>query len=433
MKTACPRCGANVYFDPSTQKCHCEYCGSIIDLSEFELGEYENTPFQQDYDECRCSSCGAALIVDKDTTITRCIYCGSNQILKNRFVGDFRPEEIIPFKLDHKQFIKIYRDFVNKRVLAPEPFRRNTLINDIKGVYVPFYIYTFDTHTTARGQAYKRSNDHSYYKYFETEFDLTLSAPQDASEQLSDDIMTSLEPFRLNEVQKFNPAYLNGFSAENGNETFENLEKKANIRKIAEIKRRATKRLQGFRFEGGLIQTRYKILNRKYVLLPVWFFTTPYDNKKYSYAVNGQTGKVVGQIPLSSFKFGALMALLVMVAFILTCIIFDATDGDDDAGEILGIIWGAVIAVYVGIKARYRNVKKVTDNPIPIIRDLQKSYQEYSKGKYDRIFGKHYENHKIEVKDEKITNEFKEILPNENYIEEEVSPQQGNTSSLNEA
>ena len=417
MKTACPRCGANVTFIPSSQKCYCEYCGSEIEMSEFELGEFENTSMQHEYDECVCSSCGAGLIVDTNTTITRCIYCGSNQILKNRFTGIFKPDEIIPFQLDNQKFVQKYRSFVNKRILAPNAFRKNSFIHDIKGVYVPFYVYTFQTHTHARGQAMKKSDDHTYYKYFDTEFELEMRSPQDASKKLNDDIMTSLEPFHFDEIKEFNPAYLNGFSAENGDEQLESLEVKANARRIVEVTRRLTKRLSGYHMQGGFVHTKYKMLDRKYVLLPVWFFNTKYKDKQYAYALNGQTGKVVGRIPLSKPKFYSLMALLICLALFLTVIIVMGSDSDDDVGEIIGVIWAGVVLAYATIKAKYKNVKSMLENPLQIMNDVEISFKEYSKMKFDKLFGKEYSTKKIDSKDEKMTDDDKKLFPKEEHSE----------------
>ena len=160
MKIACPKCGADIAFDPTTGKVYCEYCGSYSDISEVELNQYnkekvapqnqqENVPsygaIKEDdsdlYDEFHCSSCGAQLITDKTTTITRCVFCGSQQMIKQRMNGRFEPKKVLPFKINQQNFINIYKTFVHKKIFAPNEFRENPIIKEIKGLYVPYYLY----------------------------------------------------------------------------------------------------------------------------------------------------------------------------------------------------------------------------------------------------------------------------------------------------
>lgn len=424
MKTACPRCGADVVFKPSTQKCYCEYCGSEIDISEFNVDDFNKDTYKTDYNECTCSTCGASLIVDENTTITRCVYCGSNQIIKNRFRGEFNPDKIIPFKIDNEKFVSIYKNFIKKKILAPNEFRNNSTINEIKGMYVPFHIFTIDTNTYARGEAYKRSNKTTYYKYFETEFDMKLRSPQDASTKLDDDIMTSLEPFNFNDEKDFNPVYLNGFSAENGNENIDDLAKKAKLRSANESAKVISKKLRGYKYNGGKEYIREKEVERNYSLLPVWFFNTNYKNKKYSYALNGQTGKVVGQIPLSKIKFGILMIAVVIVAIYLTLgiIMGSATTSsrhrsdDEGPGGIIAFIWIGVASIYIGIKSRYRNVRKVLDNPLEHLIEKEKKYNEYSRREYNNTFGNDdYKQKEYKVIDEDLGNELESKIEKKEY------------------
>lgn len=404
MKTACPRCGANVSFMPGTQKLYCEYCGSQIDVSEFLLDSYEESNViendinneyygesKSNYDEYTCSTCGAKLIADDTTTITDCAYCGSRQILKAKFQGDFNPVEIIPFKIDRNNFINIYTKFVKKKILAPEEFKNNPRLMETKGMYVPFHLFFFDVDTHARGEAIKKTNDNTSYKYFETDFSMKILAPEDSSKKLNDDVMTSLEPFNYKELTKFNPVYLNGFMSENGNENMEELERKAEARGINESMNQVYKKLEGYHFIKGKLHTNFKKLESRYVLLPVWFINTWYKDKLYTYAVNGQTGKVVGEIPLSKPKFTALMTVLCIVAVLLTLILLIAyadSDSDSDGlGELLACIWGGVVAAYVAIKKRYKNVNNVLENQIQSWDLKEKKYNKFSKGQYKKTFG----------------------------------------------
>ena len=370
MKVECPRCGANVSFMPSTQKCYCEYCGSILDISEFDVSELDKVN-KHEYDEYTCTSCGAKLLMDEETTITECVYCGSIQIAKQKFQGEFSPDAIIPFKIDKEEFISIYNTFIRKKFLAPNVFRNNTKFLDIKGMYLPFQLYDFETYTNARGQARLFIDGNTYYRYFETEFSMEFRSPQDASLKFDDNIMTSLEPFGFYDLKPFNPAYLNGFMAENGNENIDDLKKKAEQRSMPIIEKHLKIRLRDYTYTGGQIYTKFRQLKRQYVLLPVWFFNIKYKKKMYPYALNGQTGKIVGEIPLSMSKFLMLIFILSTLSSILSYGILTGIDDTQKALNIVCLIWVGIVVACIATKKQYKNVKNVLDNSIEELKTTE--------------------------------------------------------------
>ena len=187
MKIGCPKCGSNVSFKPETQNFYCEHCGQHSDIGEFSV-DLEN--INDNYDECTCSSCGAKLIVGKNTTITVCVYCGSNQIITNRFTGEFLPDGIIPFKVSKEEFIRRYRDFIRRKLFVPRKFKENMNIAEVKGLYVPFQNITYDCDIDARGKMASGFQ-------FDRKSKMLLDALLDAGKNFDDDITSSLEPFYL--------------------------------------------------------------------------------------------------------------------------------------------------------------------------------------------------------------------------------------------
>ena len=403
MKTACPRCGANVSFMPGTQKLYCEYCGSQVDITEFQVEETnQNTNVTakvmssketkqkntSNFDEYTCSTCGAKLITDETTTITDCLYCGSRQILKGKMQGEFNPKEVIPFKINRNQFISMYTDFVKKKILAPDEFKNNPRLMETKGIYVPFNLYFFDVDTYARGVAVRRRKDDTSYIYFEKEYSMNVLSPIDSSKKFDDNMMTSLEPFDYKELKPFNPVYLNGFLSERGNENLEELERKSESRGITATYNTLHSQLSGHRLAGGKVQVNFKKTENRNVLLPVWFINTWYNNKKYSYAINGQTGKIVGEIPLSKVKFGILMAGISALAVLLSIFsLFVFADSDDGPMGAIVFIWLLVVGFFFVVKARYKNVNDVKENPIQTWNFKVKKDQKYSSGQYKKTFG----------------------------------------------
>ena len=136
----------------------------------------------------------------------------------------------------------------------------------------------------------------------------------------------------------------------------------------------------------------------KYVLLPVWFLNTNFKNKKYSYAINGQNGKVVGEIPLSKPKFYPFMTVLVLLALVLTLFIIGPFGGssrrssssNDGKGKIIGCIWIFGVATpYISIKKKYKNISHVLEKPIPFRnRKVVKNVEYKRKKEYEADFPK---------------------------------------------
>jgi hypothetical protein len=58
------------------------------------------------------------------------------------------------------------------------------------------------------------------------------------------------------------------------------------------------------------VSTNIKLANgvAKYALYPVWILNTSWDGLKYVFAMNGQTGKLVGNLPMDKNKFYAWFA-----------------------------------------------------------------------------------------------------------------------------
>ena len=417
MKIACPKCGADIAFDPTTGKVYCEYCGCYSDISEIELNQYnrekvkeevapqnqqENTPnygaIKQDdsdlYDEFHCSSCGAQLITDKTTTITRCVFCGSQQMIKQRMTGRFEPKKVLPFKINQQNFINIYKTFVHKKIFAPNEFRENPIINEVKGLYVPYYLYNYDIISYGRGEAQQRRDKNTYYKWFEYKQKETALVQIDGSTRLDDSIMSSLEPYNFQDLVPFNLAYITGFQAEKTDETADSLDMKAENRVVMHSNRVVNASVRPYRQTGGYLVSDYtKKSDPEYVLLPTWFVNTNFNNNKYSYAVNGQSGKVVGEIPLSKPKFYTLMAILSSICLALTIMILGAYatsshDSDDDGpfGAIM-LIWAVGVGgPYFGIKTRYKNVSHVLSVPIKTWDVEVLDNKKYSKREYLKTY-----------------------------------------------
>lgn len=321
----CPSCGANIPFNPVTQKWDCKYCGASYNLEDFkkydnEIKEENKKEEKIEIDEYECPNCGAKVVTDSNTSATSCVYCGSSTIIKNRLQGEFKPSKVIPFSQPKERAIEEFYKFSKKKWFAPKEFCRRENIQKVEGVYIPFWLYNCKSSGKIQADL-KRFTTWSSGDYRYTKVDIYdcvregnmefIGVPVDGSTKFADDIMDSIEPYDYEKMKGFSPSYLSGFLAEKYDVEMEDAYSRAKSRinnsTIAELK----SNISGF----DVVTVRDSNIDiqrdsDEYVLLPVWMLNIMYKNKMYTFAMNGQTGKMVGNVPISPKKL-ILKALIV--------------------------------------------------------------------------------------------------------------------------
>ena len=283
---------------------------------DFVLGHTEL--FDDDANEYQCNNCGAVLITDKDTTATKCTFCSAPMILSDRLTGNLAPAKVIPFTINKEKAEKAFRSWCRSGLLTPKGFMTSDRIKSITGLYVPFWLYDLNgvgeaNATCTRTRSYTRGD----YVYTETSFfnvyrkvDLNyLKIPADASSKLDDVLMDKLEPFDYNTLRTFELPYLSGYIAEKYNFNSEELFPRIKERVSRYVDQYINSTIVGYNtttYNFKNINVRNK--RADYVLFPVWIVSYNYKDKDYIFAMNGQTGKVVGKPPLSIGKIFAWFA-----------------------------------------------------------------------------------------------------------------------------
>lgn len=336
MEYKCSACGGAMEFDSRTQKMKCPYCDTEMTVEEFSAGqqrEKQNTVSvnklsweavggeQWQEHEIKgmrvyvCESCAGEIIADETTGASSCPFCGNKVVMKGQFSGDLKPDYIIPFKLDKKAAKKAYQkhlDLKGKDFL-PKIFKKENHIDEIKGIYVPFWLYDADVDADIE---YKAESSIQWTsgdtEYTETETYLlnrggTVSfehIPLDASKKMDDDLMESIEPYHFEGAVPFQPAYLAGYLADRYDvELTERIERaKDRIQRSAETTFMSS--LHGYHCVT-VNNSRVNITRAQYLyaLYPVWILNTTWRGEKYTFAMNGQTGKMVGDLPFDKKMF----------------------------------------------------------------------------------------------------------------------------------
>jgi predicted RNA-binding Zn-ribbon protein involved in translation (DUF1610 family) len=262
-----------------------------------------------------CQSCGGEIVCDETTAATSCPFCGNPVVMMGQFAGDLKPDYVIPFKLDKNAALAALKKHYGHKPLLPKAFSQQNHIDEVKGVYVPVWLFDADAKAHIRYKASRvRFWSDSNYDYTETSFfSVTRGGsvgfqrvPVDGSTKMDDALMESIEPFNFSEAVDFQTAYLSGYLADKYDVSSKESIDRANqrIRKSTEDAFAST--IHGY---SSVVPVATDIYLEngvaKYALYPVWLLNTTWNGQKYSFAMNGQTGRLVGDLPMDTGKFWA--------------------------------------------------------------------------------------------------------------------------------
>lgn len=371
LQYKCPDCGADMSYDADTKLLTCPSCGKTKEISlmdemnassgdkverihnpdvasknvdevygDFEQFEEQSTYSNFNEDEAHryiCQNCGAELITDKDTTATTCSYCSAPMILGDRLSGVLAPSKVIPFTISKENAEKAFVKWCKGGLITPNEFMNGNRIKSITGMYVPFWLYDVNGRGEASGTAkkvrtytsgdYNITETHHYniYRKVSLNFDYI---PVDASEKMPDDMMDKLEPFSYKELFDFKTPYLSGYIAEKYNYTdkdlFPRMEKKT-FQYIDDYINGTVSNYTSYSLPIKNYQAKQR--NSYYTLLPVWMLCYNFHGKDYMFAMNGQTGKVVGKPPISKSKMLLWFVLFTLNFFLLFCLCYYGIGG----------------------------------------------------------------------------------------------------------
>ena len=324
----CPCCGGAIEFNAAGQNMYCPFCGTEFDIATLQSFEAELQQeaggdnmhwattggtgwYQGEQESLRrytCNSCGGEVVADGTTAATECPFCGNPVMVPGQLSGALRPNFLVPFRVDKEGAKAALRNHYKGKLLLPKVFKDENHIDEIKGIYVPFWLYDTDTQASVRYKATTvRTWSDSDYNYTETCYFAVRrggfvgfeKVPVDGSTKMEDDLMESIEPFNIQDSVPFHTAYLSGFLADKYDVDSATSIARANerIKRSTEDAFRST--VQGYTTvipEASTVSFQNGAAH--YALLPVWLLNTTWNGQKYTFAVNGQTGKIAGDLPL---------------------------------------------------------------------------------------------------------------------------------------
>ena len=337
----CPQCGATMDFDPATGGLYCPYCDYREEIKE-ENTQGETVASEQDFASAEftgncdwgvsqktvtCKSCGAVSVYDALTVANECPYCGSNQVMEANDVQTLAPNGVVLFKITSKQAGAKFTQWLSHKWFAPKAAKQSAKAESFKGIYLPYWTFDADTETqyTAQygidrteGEGDKQRTVTDWHNtsgtYNEFIDDQLVAGTGDQNVNM----LRRVEPFDTKDNKSYKPEYLAGFLAERYSVGLKDAWEKAKDfirnRLKSAIEGRIMKQYNADRVRNFKGTTTFSNITYKYLMLPVWLSCFTYKGKTYQFIVNGQSGKVGGDYPISPWR--VMLAILIAVVII---------------------------------------------------------------------------------------------------------------------
>ncbi len=383
----CPACSGPLHFAAKSGQMECEFCGSTYSVEEIEAhyaeedakaaqakAEADHKPASDNEwavsDEMwngegmksySCPSCGATLVCDDNLAASSCPYCGNPTVVPGQFTDMLKPDYVIPFKLEKDDALKALKKHYGNKYLLPQAFKNANHLDEIKGVYVPFWLYDGKAYGDCEYEAVKsetkRQGDEQVTtkEIYHVERKGTLEfskIPADASTKMDDNLMESIEPYKYEDLKPFSKAYLTGYMADKYD-----VEAKDDAPRVISRAKESTRNAL-YNDVKGYTNVTPKTENIRveqgkayYAMLPVWLLTTRWNGNNYTFAMNGQTGKLVGDLPTNKPKMWMTIAAIFAVVMLATMFIA----GWSASG---GLVAAIVVAGIAGV-ILYNSTKSV--------------------------------------------------------------------------
>ena len=350
----CPSCTGPLHYGNNSGKLECDYCGEKFEVATIEsmyAGKEEaavNAAKEPKWDFAmdewgeeeaahirayNCPSCGAQLICDDTTAATSCPYCNNPTIIPIQFAGTFKPDLVIPLKMAKETAKNALKNHYKGKKLLPKSFSSENKLEEMKSIYVPFWLFNSETdanihYRATTSQAYTDGDENvvvtEHYHVVRQGNVRFEKIPVDGSTKMPDAHMDAIEPYDYSALVAFSTAYMPGYLADKYDVEASDCVERANERIRTSTQDAFAATVTGYAtLTPESVVIDIKAGEVKYALLPVWMLNTKWKDKNFLFAMNGQTGKLIGDLPVDWKKFFAWFAgISLPLMFIIGLILF---------------------------------------------------------------------------------------------------------------
>lgn len=366
----CPNCSAGLKFDIARQAMLCEACDSVFSPWDVrgknaeESEGFEVTVFT-------CPQCAGEVVADTNEAMTFCLYCGASTVLDSRFETIERPAKIIPFKKTKSDCMEAYKRAVGKSFFSDKQVRKTTKVDSFRGIYMPYWVYNAhcdqDVSFSADSTTSTRKGNYIYTKVFDVSGHVSADydgCAHDASSTFPDRLSEAVSPYDLTEAVPFTPAFMAGFYAD-ASDLDDDVYKKAAFEEVRDdiaAKLVNSANMKGLKRETKMVKPKITpdLSDTELVMLPVWFMSARYTDKsgqdRITYSVvNGQTGNLAGELPVSTGKvFAGALVLAVALFGLLSLITYNFMPS-----TMSWITMGVAVVAALCYKSQTKNILKI--------------------------------------------------------------------------
>ena len=334
----CPGCGGALKFDIPSQQMKCDSCSQLYNPYSINYGTGAEESTEYDVTVFKCPQCGGEIISTDETAAAFCSYCGSSNYLQSRVSKEKKPELIIPFKQSKQQCKDAYAGFMKRAIFAPNAYKESGRVDGFRGIYMPYWLYDMSqngpidikSYESHRRGDYIITNHYMLTGYMDNNYN---GVSYDASSSFADDISNEIAPFNVKDITTFSPAFLSGYYADIADVgvntyvdtarelasegTFNYLTKKTPIKgnSLEESKQTIKNKIEG----------RTVVNVTRSAMFPVWFLSYRSRDRVAYATVNGQTGKVSADLPVSIPKYFICAGILSVIIFLILQLFFTMT------------------------------------------------------------------------------------------------------------
>ncbi|MGE8034088.1 hypothetical protein [Lysinibacillus sp. NPDC093692] len=342
----CPSCSASIEFNPASGKLTCPYCGYETEIADPEKQE-EKVAQEMDFAMAEelgnfnwgvekktviCKSCAAETIYDALQVADSCPYCGSNQVMEASAKNTLAPNGVCAFEITDKQAGENFQSWIKGKWFTPKAAKESAKPDSFNGVYLPYW--TFDTKTSSRYSArygrHRTVTDKEGNTRTETDWYSTSGFYQEfiddhlisATARYDRNMMRKIEPFNLLNNKAYKPEYVSGFLSERYSIGLQDGWSQAKREISDHLEAQITSKIR-WEHNADVVSslhfsTTHDDITYKYLMLPIWLSSFRYKEKVYRFMVNGQTGRVGGDAPISPLR----VTIAVIVSLITIAIIW---------------------------------------------------------------------------------------------------------------
>ena len=349
-KHVCPACGAQAEWNPAKQLLVCPFCGVESPYQGHKAGGVvaeldlltmlrELPAEQKGWDTARrsvqCQSCKAVMVFDAAKVGKNCEFCGSPALVDYEEIeAPIRPQSLLPFKISQNDVRDRMKNWYSGRWFAPNAFKHRSLVDQLHGLYVPYwtfdaqvhcpwqaeaghYYYTTETYRDSQGRTQTRQVRHIRWVPAAGEIDHFFDdEPVPGTRGIDPQLLRQVEPFPTQEVVPYDTAFLSGFVVERYQINLEQAAEASQQQMYGVLQGLCAQQIPGDTYRNLQIQPQYSAQTFKHMLLPVWLLTYTYGPRTFNVVANGYTGEIAGNYPKSFWKI-AFLVLFVVIVFLI--------------------------------------------------------------------------------------------------------------------